>query len=308
MERLTARAFVRARTYLLTHARPLERELFRVSFEGHSPEATLRELGHYRNPDGGFGRALEPDYRAEGSSVLATCMALGRLAELNVPADHPLVEGAIRFLLASYDAVARRWVIVPPEGDDEPHAPWWSAAELEETFSGFRINPLADVLAHLWRYGRDEGRSLARSLLPDLQRGIASAARLEPSEFESLLSLWRSPMDDGGVRAFLTDTLRERLPLHVERDPARWTSYCLQPLWAVPEPHCPGGEALRDTLEAALDWEQEHQQEDGAWDPFWHWDGVFPDHWPTARREWRGWLTLRNLSTLRAYDRLPHGC
>lgn len=304
MERLTPEAFGRARSYLLERARPLERELFRVHFDGGSPGAVLKALEVFRNDDGGFGRALEPDYRAANSSVLATCAALGRIEELELPPDHPFVRGALSFLLGTYEAELQRWPILPSTGEKEPHAPWWDASDLDRTFAGFRINPFAEVLACLWRFGRAGERRLARGLFPVLRSRLEGLDDLGPSEFEALLHLWQSPLDEKGATTFLAEFLRERLPGAVERNPARWTSYGLKPLWAVPDPRCPGAIELAEVLEVALDYEIRTQAEDGAWDPFWSWGSAFPDHWPVAREEWRGWLTLRNLKTLRAFGRL----
>jgi hypothetical protein len=308
MERMTFEAFARARSYLLEQARPLERELFRVQFEAASPGAALKALETYRNDDGGFGGGLEPDYRAMGSSVLATCVALGRLEELEISGNHPFVRGALDYLLKAYDAPAKRWPIVPATGEAEPHAPWWNIADLEETFAGFRINPMAEVLACLWRFGRADERRLSRSLSPVLLEHMKTASKLGPSEFECLLRLWRSPMDDAGMRAFLNAFLRERIPGAVERDPEKWTSYGLKPLWAVPDPQSPGNSELKALLDRALDFEISNQASNGAWEPFWDWEGAFPGYWPAAREEWRGWLTLRNLKTFQAFYRLPEGC
>jgi len=305
---MTCEAFARARSYLMEQARPLERELFRVHFEAALPGAALKALEAYRNDDGGFGGGLEPDYRAQDSSVLATCIALGRMEELGIPGEHPFVRGGLDFLLKAYDASAQRWPIVPSTGEVEPHAPWWNLAGLEETFAGFRITPMAEVLACLWRFGRTDERRLARSLSTVLLERMKTAAELGPSEFECLIHLWRSPLDDAGLRTFLADFLRKRLPQAVERDPAKWSSYGLTPLWAVPDPQSPGSRELKELLDLALHHELRAQAEDGAWEPFWEWGGAFPEHWPAARQEWRGWLTLRNLKTLRAYDRLPAAC
>jgi hypothetical protein len=297
MKRMTPEAFDRARTYLMEQARPLEREVFRFQFEDAGPEGALEALAAYRNPDGGFGRALEPDYRAEASSVLATCIALGRLEELGVAPGHPYVAGAEDYLLRAYDSAGRRWVIVPDT--QEPHAPWWNAGDLEATFSGFRINPLAEVLARLACLERSRER--VASLLPELLQRLATVADPAPSEIECLTALWRA----GVERAFLGPWLAHRIPEAVEQDSGRWGSYCLKPLWAVPAPDAPGADALRSVLDEALDYEIRTQAADGAWEPYWDWGNAFPGDWTAARREWRGWLALRNLNALRAFDRLP---
>ena len=72
MKMLSREAFGRAADYLRNEARPLERALFAHHFEGGGRTAVLAALVPYQNADGGFGRALEPDMRAEASSVLAT--------------------------------------------------------------------------------------------------------------------------------------------------------------------------------------------------------------------------------------------
>ena len=53
-----------------------------------------------------------------------------------------------------------------------------------------------------------------------------------------------------------------------------------------------------------LDYVIETQASDGAWEPTWHWGGVFAREWEQAKQEWRGHLTLEMLTTLRAYGRI----
>ena len=62
--------FVRARDFMYTHARLLERLLFAVRFEGAPPAAVGRLITAYQNPDGGLGHALEPDVRCPESQPL----------------------------------------------------------------------------------------------------------------------------------------------------------------------------------------------------------------------------------------------
>ena len=57
----------------------------------------------YRNPDGGFGHALEPDGRCPGSQPLAIEFALGTLDEADAW-DDGLVRGALGWLQANAPA------------------------------------------------------------------------------------------------------------------------------------------------------------------------------------------------------------
>ena len=58
MKQLSCEAFARARRFIITQGRPLERALFRYRFEGAAVEGVLDELARFQNEDGGFGRAL----------------------------------------------------------------------------------------------------------------------------------------------------------------------------------------------------------------------------------------------------------
>jgi hypothetical protein len=78
MKKLAISAFHQAKRFLETEARRLEGHLFDFHFNGHegSRGRVIEELESYQNPDGGFGNALEPDVRMQGSSVVATKRAL----------------------------------------------------------------------------------------------------------------------------------------------------------------------------------------------------------------------------------------
>ena len=56
-----------AHEFLWTHARLLERRIFEHRFQDGSAEAVERAIDAYRNADGDFGQALEPDCRTPHS-------------------------------------------------------------------------------------------------------------------------------------------------------------------------------------------------------------------------------------------------
>ena len=116
-----ADAFDRARSFLGSAARPLEAARFRYHFQGAPAEDALARLEEYRNPDGGFGLAFEPDLRAPESSVLATSVALQVVRELCISAD--ATGEALAFLEDRYARNQRSWRIIPPTAEASPHAP-----------------------------------------------------------------------------------------------------------------------------------------------------------------------------------------
>jgi hypothetical protein len=109
VKKLSREAFNQARQFLKTQARPLDRALFEYRFENASAERVVDELARFQNDDGGFGHALEPDLRTPTSSALATGIGLGLLQESDRAADHPLVQAAVQFLLATFDAQRQVW-------------------------------------------------------------------------------------------------------------------------------------------------------------------------------------------------------
>lgn len=64
--------FDRAKVFIKTKARGLERSLFEYEFENGSQESVLAELITYQNKDGGFGNGIEPDFWLPNSSPMAT--------------------------------------------------------------------------------------------------------------------------------------------------------------------------------------------------------------------------------------------
>src|SRR5580693_4221887 len=119
--------FEAAATFIAANARVLDRRRFQRMF-GDSAALPVRDaVAAYRNDDGGFGYALEPDCRAPGSQSLAVDMALRIMDEADAW-DEALACGACDWLAA----------VAPAEGGAAfvdsslagwPHAPWWVAEE-----------------------------------------------------------------------------------------------------------------------------------------------------------------------------------
>ena len=95
MKKLTPASYQRARDFIRSQARPLERALFAHEFEAAPAGPVLEALGAYRNADGGFGHSLEPDLRMAASSALHTATALDVLRALGADDTDPLVRGAL---------------------------------------------------------------------------------------------------------------------------------------------------------------------------------------------------------------------
>src|ERR1700757_672029 len=117
--------FSAATAFVAANARVLDQRRFQRLFED-GPAAPVRDaVAAYRNDDGGFGHALEPDCRAPGSQPAAAAMAL-RIMDETGAWDENLVRGACDWLAAVAPAEGgAAFVEAGPLGlDGWPPAPW----------------------------------------------------------------------------------------------------------------------------------------------------------------------------------------
>ena len=74
--------YLRARDFILTNARIIERRLFEFHFANGDMNGVFHAVYAYRNPDGGFGHGMEPDTASPESQPLFSIMALETLDEV----------------------------------------------------------------------------------------------------------------------------------------------------------------------------------------------------------------------------------
>ena len=309
MKKLSPAAYEKARDYMKTQARPLERAIFAHHFEGASVDAILEVTAAYQNPDGGFGKALEPDMRTPSSSALATAMALKSMEHLGTPSDHPLVTGAVEYLLATFDRHSLTWRVVPEDANDYPHAPWWHDQDgsLARTFDHYLVIPRAEIVGALLHYAdlfpAEILEQALESTVVDIEKmpnfGVGGG-----DDISYALGMAGTKELSDDYRQRLLKRIREVVPQVVERDPAKWGQYCMQPLKIAHSPKSPIADLIWDAIQADLDYRIDHQHPEGTWEPVWTWGGAYPSAWELARQEWRGHLTLETLTILRAFGRI----
>ena len=79
---LSKNNYLKARAFILTNARMIERRLFQFHFEKDRSEGVFHAVYAYRNSDGGFGHGMEPDTASPESQPLFSIMALEMLDEV----------------------------------------------------------------------------------------------------------------------------------------------------------------------------------------------------------------------------------
>src|SRR4051812_19085105 len=88
-----------ARQFLYANGRLIDRRRLATVLDGAPVEPLLTALRAYRNPDGGFGNALEPDVRCPASQPAATLQALDVLLDAAAH-DDPMVADAAGWVAA----------------------------------------------------------------------------------------------------------------------------------------------------------------------------------------------------------------
>lgn len=136
-----------AKRFVYDDARLLERHRLAVLFGDAPGGRVLDALRPYRNDDGGWGHALEPDLRGPDSQVSSALSALEVLAEVGADAD-PIVMRLVTETadwLASVALPDGRVPQVLPSAADYPAAPW-----MQPNDNGFLTFATA---ARLWELG-----------------------------------------------------------------------------------------------------------------------------------------------------------
>jgi hypothetical protein len=279
-----------AERFLLANARLLDRHRLAVLLHDGPVEPVLDALRAYRNPDGGFGHALEPDIRAPSSEPSATMRALEVLEEVGA-LDDPMAGEAAAWVAS----IAEPDGGVPfslPQAAAHPHAPFLTLPP--SPGGSFFTLALAGLLCAA---GSDE---------PWLERATDwSWARLEDAD----------DLDAYGVKCAIDfldrvpDDARagdalERLRPHFRPDgsiPVRGgaENERLTALTLSPRPRSRSRALfIEEQIEADLDRLAEEQQGDGGWMfDFGAWS-------PGQLAEYRGLVTLQALATLDAHRRL----
>ncbi len=277
-----------ATRFILANARLLERHRMAVLLEAGPVSPVVATLRAYRNPDGGFGHALEPDVRGGESEPAATLHALEVLAEVGALGD-PMAGDATAWisLIAGPDGGVP---FVMPEAAVHPHAPW-----MVPTPAGSQLT--FGLVAVLSEAGAGD---------PWLQAATewcwAEVAR--PEELGGYLVkyalVFLDAVPDEPRAAAAIERLRGRLgrdgsiPVTGGAEDERLTALALSP-----RPRARSRALFTmEQIDRDLARLEQGQREDGGWTFDWL-------AWSEGQSaEWRGIVTLLALSTLAAHGRI----
>ena len=281
--------FDAAAGFLAASARVLDRRVFQRLFGGGAAGPVRDAVAAYRNADGGFGHALEPDCRTPASQPAAVEMACGSWTwptrgtsawcatrSTGWPPSRPPEGGA---------------AFVQPSVSEGPHAPWWVPAEGASLIQTGQVAALlyARGMAHPWLDGAARVMWSGIEKLSRSRTGTRCSA-CSPSSSTCRTASAPRPRSRGSARCCSPPGSSPSTPGPRARRSGRWTSR-----------RCPARSraacSTRATIDAHLDHLAGAQRDDGGW--MFNW----PSWSPAAEADWRGFLTVDALRVLRANGR-----
>ncbi|MEO1258681.1 MAG: hypothetical protein AAFZ15_07780 [Bacteroidota bacterium] len=295
--KLTKSDFKKAKDFILTNARMIERRLFHFHFENDDPQGVLHAVYAYRNTDGGFGHGMEPDTASPESQPLFSVMALETLDEINY-LNAPIIQevfmpyfesittekGGIPWMLkpkSTYPCedhfkTVKEWAALsttaPLLGILEKHhveIPWMSKAE-QFVWDEFERIKEKHVFCYLcvprWLtfLKHTKSRAKAKKTMENLKKWILADGVICKDKSDNGWGLYGKPHS-----------------LNYAPSPES----LLYPIFS------------KDTIDADLNELIARQKSDGRWDT---WYGISEG----TKLEWAGIQTLWSLKTLKNHDRI----
>ncbi|NNN32829.1 hypothetical protein HLK59_21165 [Streptomyces sp. S3(2020)] len=291
----------RAEHFVWLTARVLEQRLFAHHFLHGNADPVETALDAYRNEDGGYGHALEPDLRGPVSQPLHAGHAL-RVLDAIGRCGGQRVERVCRYLTS----VSTRDGALPairPGQRGYPAAPFIPIVD-DPPSELLATGPVVGLLHrnevwHAWLFRATDF----------CWHAVESLRESHPYEVRAAVAFLDSAPDRPRAEASadrLGRLVRERRLAAL--DPERLDTYPVSPGYAPGELHFPHDYAKSphslarawftdEEMERSLDFLTGEQQEDGGWPIRWR-------QWtPSAALEARSIVTIDALRTLRAYGR-----
>lgn len=298
MEMLRDTCYRKALAFLDVHGRPIDRALLDLDLGTGSEEEVCAALAPYQNSDGGFGNALEPDVRIEGSSVYLTTVALRTLRRFRKTAGAEMWGRALDYLMATYDGGRATWELAPPEVDTVPGPSWWEYKMGPTYFGEFLLNPRAEIVGYLYESDDRRHHTLANGLIyPVLD---VMDERLEKMGLYDVFCCARLAETE-----CVPEPNRTRARRTFTEGMKGWlASETYRPLEFVERVNSFLARAFPGEVEEDLDALIGKQAEDGAWVPWWDWGEDLAAEWRPVLVEWKSEHTSFNLRLLHGYGRI----
>lgn len=291
---LSVDSFNRAQRFIYENARLLDRRRFEYHFGQGSKAAVIKALTGFQNEDGGFGQALEPDIRCPHSQPVPTEVALSIMQEID-EYDRELIVGIGSYLKSVTVGDTGGFPLIQTSANEYPHAPWWTVADDRHA----SINPTGHILGYLMKQHtvpeltREEWFQQAEQFMWNQLEAADNEGYHSNIQYISFLIA--HPDKERAVRALQKVNEWLQLPGVIERN-TKAEGYVHKVLdWAPTRDSYCAQFVTEEETEEHLQSLVEEQQEDGGWPISW------PAVSPAGEMEWRGYVTVNRLLTLKSY-------
>ncbi len=299
--------FKEAENFIHSQARPIDQALYNYEFNDGSSQKVLDLLKDYQNMDGGFGHALEPDFRPSKSSVLATTVAMQYINELKLSKPNVMVEHAISYLLKKINRFPETipiryfWYPTPLVPDKAIQAPWWNIKELSPPTINKWPNPTVEVIGYLLQYSELIPNSILLELTEDLQRYLKLVPSITESIFYNFMCFKRLlPHAPLKLQKQIFNMLEKSFNSPELLNTANLKEIKIQRL--VTEKNSFLYQKYPEIIKNLLQDEIDRLDPDGGSHPNWKWGDS--ELWKSVEKEWTGKLTYELLVVLKYCDLL----
>lgn len=249
--------FKKARDFIYSNATLLERSVFAYLFQSDTHANALMRvhlnLMGYKNPDGGFGHALEHDIRTPDSHPLALEYLLGWLVrDLNLPLGDTLA-GTSAWLesVREPDGSLRN----PASVRDYPHAPWWAESG-GQTIPDSIVGNLTKLGMSTPSLSATTREWVSKNLTLDAIRGVDWLFMLYHA-FDYFMNVDDFP----NVQTYRAATIEQMRTL-ADKMPEKQYYVLLQ---FAPTPDSPVARAMPKLVARSIDYLLSTQRDDGSW-------------------------------------------
>lgn len=299
--------------WLHRNARELELTLWDYHFGSGTRAAVIEAMLFYRNEDGGYGHALEPDSWNPNSSPYTTLHAGNLLKSIGAEeeASELMKEILNYFNQTTHYSQEWGWDFSIPSNDDFPHAVWWTFNE--EMNRNENPGLTADISAFILEFSVENSEIHqkaiyhAKRLLPEFLTkenfgeleimGIHRLTKLvatHPEFSEELITNIQKKI------AFVVNNV-------IEKDTEKWKEYHPRPSAFISSANDDFYAAQKELLEVELDYLIDTRAKGGVWAIPWNWmqeDEANQKAFTISENANKGLITINQMNLLKEFGRL----
>ena len=284
----------KAKSFIVNHARPLERAIYNYYFEDGTKEAVINELEKFQNPDGGFGHGLEADNWNPNSNPIATNDAIITLHRIQAfkEADD-MVNRIVRYLQShdSFDEEQRKWLFAIETNKEYPHAIWWE--KKEDGIDGY--NPTVSLAAFMVCFGKNT--SYYEKIIRDAYAYLKEKVEIGGDGLKCYL-LCYDLLTENGITdivnlADMKQLIKEQIENAICRDIEKYgVEYVTVPSDFFVDTHTEFmSKEIQNLIAVEKGILEKIQKEDGGFDISWQWYTPYLE-FEQARKWWRPRITI----------------